>query len=77
MWASISYCPGGGGAGPWITIYKYPTQQQALDAKKDIDRGGCGGGCREWHQVKAVLSDYRPKKLKNPYTGQMECVGFV
>lgn len=44
-WASISYCP------PITTIYLFKTEEEARQAKKNIDECGCGGRCINFHRV--------------------------
>lgn len=44
-YASVAFCP------RCVTVFMYPTLQEALDAKAAIDAGGCGGMCHRNHKV--------------------------
>lgn len=45
--ASLAHCRS-------LTVFLYPTLEEAEDAKAGIDRIGCGGGCDRRHEVVSI-----------------------
>src|SRR5262245_8272475 len=52
-WASLSRC------GPGPTVILYPTQQEAEEAKRFLDRLHCGGRCNGDHRVVYIGEEVR------------------
>jgi hypothetical protein len=46
--ATLSYC------GEGLTIQRHRTLESAIEAKRAIDGGGCGGGCAKVHIIVGI-----------------------
>jgi hypothetical protein len=47
-YATLAYCAGR------LTIHRHTTLDKAIEAKRAIDGGGCGGGCGKVHVIVQV-----------------------
>jgi len=75
-WASVSYCPSR--SYTLITVYFFVEKEDAEAAKANIDASACGGSCRKMHRLEYLpIMTPRPRKRRNPYTGQWDTAQYI